>query len=63
MNMEEAIRARTAMQGRNLGGQPLKINFGKDTGPPQGGGAGAHMGIQPSSSRSLPSIPLSLVIR
>lgn len=47
MNMEEAMRARSAMQGRMLGGQPLKINYGKDTGPPSshgGGGGGMNMG-------------------
>jgi RNA recognition motif-containing protein len=39
---ENAVEARKAMQGAYLGGRPLRINFGKDSGappaPPGGGG-------------------------
>lgn len=56
MTQEEAVRARNGMHGKMLGGMPLKINFGKDTGPPQerhdrGGYSGSGANMTPLHAR------------
>ena len=44
MTQDEATRARQGMQGKMLGGQMLRIKFGKDTTPAGSGGMRKNLG-------------------